>query len=266
MDNPVEQRAPDDAASELARLHQLVDELHGAIRARDDFIAIAAHELRNPLTPILGLAELALASVRAAEGTVPPRVTTILEKMQFAVQEFIKRATRLLDVTRIDSGNFQLNPATTNLSALVISVAHRYEDKAAHGQNSLTLDIEDAVTGEWDHLAVEQVVENLLSNALKFGTGKPVTVRVRWSGESACVEVQDLGIGMQPEQQARIFGRFEQVMTQHQGGGFGIGLWVSARLVAAMNGRLIVSSRLGEGSTFTAMLPLEPPKPDRPAI
>ncbi|WP_428492403.1 sensor histidine kinase [Rhodopila sp.] len=241
----------------------IVDDLRLAVRARDDFIVIAAHELRNPMTPIQGFAELALASARRAEATCPPRLTALLEEMQGAVQEFIERATNLLDIGRIEADNLQLNPSAIDLSVLVISVVERYELKAAHGNSPLTHDIAEGIFAELDHLAVGQVIENLLSNALKFGTGKPVTVRLRSDGQSACLQVQDLGIGMRPDQQARIFGRFEQVLTQHRGSGFGIGLWVAARLVKAMSGRLFVASHPGMGSTFTVMLPLEPPNPDQ---
>ncbi len=90
-----------DVAAELAELRQEVAELRQAVRARDDFIAIAAHELRNPMTPILGVAELALAAAQASKGSCPPRVTVLLERMQLLVLDFIKRSTRLLDVSRI---------------------------------------------------------------------------------------------------------------------------------------------------------------------
>jgi two-component system OmpR family sensor kinase len=107
------------------------------------------------------------------------------------------------------------------------------------------------------------VVENLLSNALKFGAAKPVVIRLRSDGQEAQLDVQDHGIGMSPEQQNRIFGRLEQVVSHHRGSGFGVGLWVANRLVSAMDGRITVSSRPGEGSTFTVTLPLSPPTLDR---
>jgi two-component system, OmpR family, sensor kinase len=103
---------------------------------------------------------------------------------------------------------------------------------------------------------VEQVVDNLVSNAVKFGAGKPVTVRLRSDGRAACLEVRDSGIGMSVDQQERIFGRFEQIVARHDGSGFGLGLWIASRLVAAMDGRITVSSRPGEGSSFAVMLPL----------
>jgi two-component system, OmpR family, sensor kinase len=255
--------ASDDASSELAALRQQVEELRQAVRARDDFIAIAAHELRNPMTPLLGVADLALAAAHAAEDTCPPRVTILLERMQLIVRDYVQRATRLLDVSRIHAGNLRLEPSATDLSAIVLSVSQRYQVAATRGRSPLDFDIADAVRGVWDRLAVEQIADNLLSNALKFGVGQPVTLRLRSDECSARLEVQDRGIGMTPNQQARIFGRFEQVVSQHQGGGFGIGLWVVNQLVGAMGGGITVSSRLGEGSTFTVTLPLTPANPER---
>ena len=119
------------------------------------------------------------------------------------------------------------------------------------------------ISGNLDPLAVEQVIDNLVSNAVKFGAGKPVTVRLRSDQRVACLEVQDRGIGMSVDQQKRIFGRFEQIVASHDGSGFGLGLWIASRLVAAMDGRITVSSHPGEGSTFTVMLPLVPADRDR---
>lgn len=232
-----------------------VDELRKLLRAKDDFIAIAAHELRNPMTPIIGVAELALIAAHKAGDSCPPRVTVLLERLQKLVQDYIKRATRLLDINRVEAGNLELKPTAVDLSELVRTIAEKYGAAAAHQSCRLEHDIQPGIGGVWDPLAVEQVVENLASNALKFGLGKPVALRL-WSEHGAVwLEVRDHGIGMSAEQQGRIFGRFEQIITNHKGSGFGIGLWVANRLAMAMNGRISVSSRPGEGSTFTVMLP-----------
>ena len=262
MRSLLEQVASDAAASELAELRQQVAELRQAVRARDDFIAIAAHELRNAMTPIMAAADLALNAARTSERICPPRVITVLERMQLAARNFIERSTRLLDFGRIEAGNLRLEPSPTDLSTLVSTVTQSYEVTAARGRSRLDLDVQASVVAVVDRLAVEQVVENLLSNAFKFGIGQPVTLRLRSDDRSARLDVQDRGIGVAPDQQARIFGRFEQVVAQHRGSGFGVGLWVADRLVAAMGGRITVSSRLGEGSTFTVALPLAPPEPD----
>jgi signal transduction histidine kinase len=251
-----------DTASE-AVWRQRVEALRQAVRARDDFIAIAAHELRNPMTPIIGLAEAALIALRDGKGASPSRVTTLLELLQRAAQDFIRRATRLLDVGRIESGNLQLDPSQIDLSELVRSVVQRYAVLAAHSRTTLELEVENGISGRWDRLAAEEIIENLLSNALKFGMGRPVILQLRSDGDSALLKVQDYGLGMTPDQQTRIFGRFEQVMGQHRGSGFGVGLWVASRLATAMGGRIAVSSQPGQGSTFTVTLPLALPQPDR---
>ena len=263
VDDPPVSCAPDGAAVEMARLREIVEEQRLAIRARDDFIAIAAHELRNPMTPILWIAQIALADAIQAEGTCPPRIRVLLEQMKVVVEKFIKRATKLLDVGRIESGNLRLEPSETDVSALTTAVARRYAVEAARGGSPLELDIENGVVGFLDAMAFEQVVENLLSNALKFGIGKAVTLSLRSDGRSVKLDVQDRGFGMDLEQQSRIFGRFEQVVTHHTGGGFGIGLWVASRLVAAMKGQIAVSSDLGQGATFSVTLPLGNPEPER---
>lgn len=261
--DPPEQADLDVAASELAELRQQVAELRETVRARDDFIAIAAHELRNPMTPIMAVAELALKTARDAEGSFPPLVTTLLERMELLAEDFIQRSIRLLDVSRIASGNLRLLPSTTALSSLVRSVAQKYDAIAARNHSAVELDVEDGISGVLDPLAVEQVIENLLSNALKFGIGEPVTLRLRSNGRSARLDVQDRGIGMSSEQQASLFVRFEQVVAQHRGAGFGIGLWLANRLIMAMEGRIDVSSCMSRGSTFSVTLPLSPLSSDQ---
>jgi two-component system, OmpR family, sensor kinase len=121
-----------DTSSEFASLRRQVEALREAVRARDDFILIAAHELRNPMTSLSGLTELALAAARNTRATCPPRVTILLERLQQAVQEYIGRATRLLEVSRIEAGNLQLEPRPVDLSQLVLTIVRKYEGAAAH--------------------------------------------------------------------------------------------------------------------------------------
>jgi signal transduction histidine kinase len=243
------------AADANSALLGLVEDLRQAVRARDDFVAIAAHELRNAMTPIEGVAELSLIAARDAKLICPPQLMALLERMQRLVEDFLRRATKLLDVSRLETGNLRLEPAVTDLSSVVLSVARRYAVIAARKGSSLIIEIEDGIFGLWDPLAVEQIVDNLLANAIKFGMNKPVTLRLRSNKQSAWLEVGDCGMGMRPDQQADIFGRFEQAVTQHRGSGSGIGLWVVNCLVAAMNGQLSAESRVGEGSNFTVELP-----------
>ncbi len=237
-------------------LLQQIEALKRELQAREDFIAIAAHELRNPMTPLLGISQLAVSVARKAKPPVPLPLLSLLERMQSAIQDFVDRATRLLDLSRINAGNLQLTPVPVDLSATLGAIAAKYETIAARRGCTLQLRASPGVTAVLDPLAFTQIVENLLANAFKFGAGKPVSMRLEQTNGTARLMIQDAGIGMTPEQQAHIFGRFEQVSAPPLGGGLGIGLWLTHRLVAAMNGRISVASKAGRGSTFTVHLPL----------
>jgi two-component system OmpR family sensor kinase len=241
--------------ADSAELFEMVEDLRQAIHARDDFVAIAAHELRNSMTPIDGVVGLALGVVRDTKSTCPAHLTVLLERMQRLVDDFIQRAAWLLDVGRLESSNLRLEPSLTDLSTLARSVADRYEVLAARKGSSLVLEIEDGISDLWDPLAMEQIIENLLVNAIKFGMSRPITLQLRSDKQSVWLDVKDCGMGIPPDQRAAIFGRFEQATTQHRGSGFGLGLWIVSRLVAAMNGQIFVASQPGEGSNFTIELP-----------
>ena len=237
---------------------RLISELRDAVRARDEFIAIAAHELRNPMTPVL-LRVSTLASMARKPGTSPETLASGLEDLRAFVQNYVKRATTLLDVSRITTGKLRLDPQPVGLSDLLRRVCKEAEPIARHVGSALRLDIPDGIHGRWDPLAVEQVVENLLSNALKFGAGKPVEIMLSSEGEQVRLVIRDNGSGISQGDQARIFERFERALTGAKGSGFGVGLWLVGQLVDAMGGKVAVDSAVGAGSTFIVTLPLEPP-------
>lgn len=112
------------------------------------------------------------------------------------------------------------------------------------------------LVGKWDRLRIEQIITNLVSNALKFGQGKEVVVSATSDGESARIQVVDSGIGLSPEDQVRIFQKFERAVPVRHFGGFGLGLWVVRQIVEALGGTISVESEPGRGSTFTVELPL----------
>jgi two-component system OmpR family sensor kinase len=244
---------PDDEM--LILLQAELDHLRNALQARDDFIAIAAHELRNPMTPLLGLSHLALNAARKATPPVSPSLLSLLERMSLAIQDFVDRATRLLDLSRINAGNLQLRPTEVDLSAILHTIAAKYEDPLLRKGSPLSTNVEPGVKAWLDPLAFTQIVENLLSNAFKFGNSQPVELRLARTAEGVLLSVADSGIGISAEQQRHIFGRFEQAAPPPLGGGIGVGLWLTGRLVAAMKGRITVVSHAGQGATFTVQLP-----------
>jgi signal transduction histidine kinase len=235
---------------------RLIEELREALRARDEFVAIAAHELRNPMTPILMQVGMLLTAARNPDRCRPDVMVPRAEVLEQAVQEFVRRATTLLDVSRIAAGNLRIEPAEVDLSAVVRRVVDRAKVAARMARCRIEAELSDGVVGIWDRLAVEQVAENLLSNAIKFGAGKPVSVDLRADGQAARLVVRDRGIGISEEDRVRIFQRFERAVAKREHGGFGIGLWLANQMVEAMGGRIEVESMPGEGSSFMVRLPL----------
>lgn len=241
----------------IEELHQRIEDLRAAVQARDDFIAIAAHELRNPMTPIASQIDLLLAAVRRGESRAV--VLDRLERLEFYIRHYIRRATTLLDISRATSGEIRLEPARLDLSELVRSTVQGYALMADRARCPLALNVPDGVVGVWDRLAIEQVLDNLLSNALKFGAGQAIGVDLAAEGSGVWVTVRDRGPGISAEDQARIFGRFEQAVGHRQHGGFGIGLWLVQRLVSAMGGQITVESQPGNGCAFVVALPWRMP-------
>lgn len=231
---------------------RIVEELRAAIAARDEFIAIAAHELRNPMTPIVGQVQLLVS--RARREQVSPTLLRGLELLERAVDHYVQRATTLLEITRLNAEQVRLEPTTFDLCELVSDCVRKYEQLAARAGSTLHCEIDPPVTGVWDRLATEQTFDNLVSNAIRYGDGKPVRIEVASDSEWVVVRVIDHGIGIAPEDRERIFERFERV-SGARSGGFGIGLWLSRKLVEAQAGMLELESEPDVGSTFIVRLP-----------
>jgi two-component system, OmpR family, sensor kinase len=232
---------------------RLIEELRAAVAARDEFIAVAAHELRNPMTPIMGQVQLLLS--RARREHVSHSLISGLEMLETAVDHYVRRATTLLEITRLNAERIQLQPTSFDLCELVRDCVRKYEQMAARAGSQLHCLADQPVLGTWDRLATEQVLENLMSNAIRYGDGKPVTVDVDANEQRVVLRVVDNGIGIAPADRDKIFERFEQGSAAPRSGGFGIGLWLSKKLVHAQGGALQVESELGQGSTFIVSLP-----------
>lgn len=232
---------------------RLIEELRAAIAARDEFIAVAAHELRNPMTPIVGQVQLLLS--RARRERVSESLISGLEMLETAVDHYVRRATTLLEITRLNAEKIQLQPTSFDLCELVRECVRKYEQMAARAGSSLRYQADQSLRGTWDRLATEQVLDNLVSNAIRYGDGKPVSVELAADVDRVELRVIDGGIGIAPADRTKIFERFEQGSVAPRSGGFGIGLWLSNKLVQAQGGALHVESELGQGSTFVVSLP-----------
>ncbi|WNZ62628.1 HAMP domain-containing sensor histidine kinase [Myxococcus sp. MxC21-1] len=161
----------------------------------------------------------------------------------------------LLDVSRIHAGRLELNPEPLDLGALVREVAERFEPELAGAGTHLTLTLPLEAHGHWDRLRLDQVLTNLVSNAMKYGRGNPVQVALSSTETHVRLDVRDAGIGIPPEHLPRLFHRFERAVSGRDYSGVGLGLWIVREVVEAMGGHVTVSSELGVGSTFTVVLP-----------
>ena len=177
---------------------------------------------------------------------------------------FVRRATTLLDVKRLATGNFHVDRDVVSLSDVVSDVVRDLATEAERAGCELRLSIEPGVIGTWDWVALEQITMNLMSNAIKYGAGHPVETSVTSTGEDATIEVRDHGAGISEVDRSRIFERFERaVVPRGSKPGFGLGLWITRQLLVAHRGEITVESRPGVGSVFTASLPRaihEPPR------
>jgi chemotaxis family two-component system sensor kinase Cph1 len=233
--------------------------LEAAVRSRDDFLSVASHELRTPVTTL----GLLLESLRRAldRGQVPAdRVLGRLDVALKQVQRLNHLMGELLDVSRITAGRLSLDVTEVDLVAVARAVVERFEQAASASGIQITLCADAPVRGRWDELRVDQVLTNLLSNALKYGLGQPVHVRVAVEGGRAVVRVEDRGAGVPEDALERIFERFERASGAGKATpGLGLGLWIVRQLVERHGGDVRVDSRPGHGSTFTVTLPLEAP-------
>ncbi|MBN1204851.1 MAG: DUF4118 domain-containing protein [Myxococcaceae bacterium] len=241
---------------ENARLYQKAQE---AIRLRDEFLSIASHELKTPLTPLsLKLHMLGREAQRHPDSPLRRAVEDYVATGSRQVKKLTELVNDLLDVARISGGRLRLELEEVELGALVREIVKRHEPEAARLGSCLALDVREPVTGHWDRLRLEQVITNLVDNAIKYGAGKPIHLQLREEAGTARLHVRDEGIGIAPEHLARIFDRFERAVSDRHYGGLGLGLYITRTLVEAMGGSIHVESTPGQGATFTVVLPCRP--------
>jgi PAS domain S-box-containing protein len=240
-------------AIDNARLYRQSQE---AIRSREEFLSIASHELKTPLTSLqLHIQGLVRRARKDPKGSIPAQnILETFDQLEQQSRRLAKLVNDLLDVSRITAGRLQLILEPIDLVELVRITGSRFEEAFAARNTGLQVEADGSIMGRWDRLRLEQVLTNLLSNALKYGEGKPVTLRTWAAGERAFISVQDRGLGIKPEFLERIFKPFERGETSVNYGG--LGLFISRQIVEAHKGTIEVHSRPGEGSMFTVVLPV----------
>lgn len=235
---------------------RLYHEAQAAILARDEFLSIASHELKTPLTALQLQVDMLLRIVQQGGSKAAPE--RVLRKLKLADQQIGRLAdliNDLLDVARIRKGRIDVRLAEGDLARMIRDVVASFEEQIALAECPLLLTIDEPVVACWDRARVEQIVTNLLSNAIKYGPGKPIEISLRADETSAQIRVRDHGIGIAPENLERIFVRFERAVSVDHYGGLGLGLYIVHHIVEALGGTIRVASEPGAGSTFTVTLP-----------
>ncbi|HET6922156.1 MAG TPA: PAS domain-containing sensor histidine kinase, partial [Anaeromyxobacteraceae bacterium] len=237
---------------ERARLYRQAQE---EVRRRDEFLSVASHELRTPVAALqLQLQMLYRVAAREA-APLPPVLVDKVEALERQTRRLTVLVNELLDVSRMRLGRLELRLEELDLAELARDSLRQLEGELSRSGSRIALRADAPATGRWDRLRLEQVVTNLLVNAAKFGEGRPIAVTVQAEAGLARLAVADQGIGISPEHQDRIFGRFERAASPEHYGGLGLGLYIAREIVEAHGGHIRVASAPGLGSTFTVELP-----------
>jgi len=241
----------------LRELNQTQAELQRSLRMRDEFMSLVAHELRTPLNTLF--LEAQMRSLQLKRGTLasiqPEQFDAMIKRDERQIKAMIRLIDDMLDVSRMRSGQLSIRPGQVELMNLLERVVSDLSLQAAATGCTLSLAPHPPVQGCWDEFRIEQVVVNLLTNALRYGGGQPVEVSVQYAENVVRIHVRDEGKGIAPQDLERIFEPYERGARNGEPKGLGLGLYISRQLAVSHGGELRVTSKPGEGSTFTLILP-----------
>ena len=238
-------------------LQQTQLELQRALKMRDDFMSMVAHELRTPLNTLHVEAQLRKLQLDRgiAEAFTPEKIRAMVERDSRQIQSMIRLIGDMGDVSRIQSGKLSIRRTPVDLARLLQRIVGDLAQQAEAAGCSISLQAPSQIICECDEIRVEQIVINLLTNALRYGGAQPVEVRLTELEAEVEIAVHDRGLGIAPEEQQRIFEKFERGGTKAASEGLGMGLFIARELADAHGGSLQVVSKLGEGATFSLRLP-----------
>lgn len=233
-------------------------DLQQALKARDEFLSIASHELKTPLTSLKIQFQLLDREGRKGNQEIysKGKVDHSTEKALRLVSRLDRLIEDMLDVARIRTGKLTVHKERINVTSLVKDVIERMQDTfLSHTGDKIDFQVEDDCFAAVDPMRMEQVLTNLLQNSLKYGSGKKVQVALKSDGHSLTISINDQGIGIPPELQDKIFHAFERGVNANEVSGLGLGLFISQQIVKDHNGKIWVDSEMGKGSTFHVQFP-----------
>ncbi|MBB5368263.1 MULTISPECIES: hybrid sensor histidine kinase/response regulator [unclassified Janthinobacterium] len=242
----------------LQELRTTQAELQRSLRMRDEFMSMVAHELRTPLNTLFLETQMRTLNLERDNlaAFAPDKLQKMVERDGRQIRSMVRLIDDMLDVSRISSGKLSIRREPVDLSSLVRRLADDLSPYAASTGSTLAVQALEQVSGYWDAFRVEQIVVNLISNALRYGEGQPVEISLAATQNSAVIEVRDHGIGISGKDQERIFDAFERVVQHDRSGGLGLGLFITKQLVDAHGGAITLQSQPGHGALFSVTLPL----------
>ena len=247
--------------------HDARTEAEHAIHGRDEFISIASHELKAPITAIKMKIQLLNRQLeKNLEDLDSQKLMASMGKLDKDADRLIVLINRLLDITRIQAGKLELNLELVNLSDVIQGIIESHAPQLEASKCQVDTDIDMNIVGYWDRSRIEQVIVNLLTNAMKFGAQKPIKIIVKSEKGVAKISVKDCGKGIAPEFKEKIFERFERGDVSEGIQGLGLGLYIVRQILEAHRGHISVESVLGSGSTFIVELPENLPDHPSPPI
>jgi signal transduction histidine kinase len=234
------------------RVETRTQELNHAVSARDQFLSVASHELKTPLTSMK--LQNAIRSKAIQKKDLEYFSFEKLEIMAKKDDQQLSRLVRLvddmLDISRITAGKLTMRLEEFNLLETVKEVVDRLQAQALAAGTKITVEGQNSLIVRWDSYRIEQVLTNLLTNAIRYGEGKPVKIELSAEGPKTAITVRDSGMGISENDRQRIFDRFERAVSPNEVPGLGLGLFIAKEIVEAHGGTLSVESSLGQGSAF----------------
>ena len=246
----------------LTERDQALLESREALHTRDEFMSIASHELKTPLTSLhlqLQMMRRSLTRAQAPDSDAALLLSRLEHSLTVCERQsgnLTRLLNELLDLTRVRLGKLELAISQTDLVKVIRDVIERFKIEIEQKGVLIQLDLPPQLIGPWDPLRIDQIVTNLVSNAIKYGKSRPVKIKATQDQDSVRLVIRDQGIGIDQEQQGKIFERFERAISSTQITGLGLGLYITRQIVAAHGGSISVESELGQGSTFTCVLPV----------
>lgn len=240
------------------QVRELLKHQERALQQRDEFLSIASHELKTPITTLKLQSQLTKTLLSKGDKSVyqPERIDKLIGSIERQTERLARLVDDMLDISRLDNKKLRITPEDCNLSEIVTQVLDTFAQQFQAVGCVVSSRLDPQICGSWDRYRIEQVIANLFTNSIKYGARNPVRVEVSREPLFAVLKVTDKGLGISKEDQERIFHRFERAVSKDNISGLGLGLFIAKEIIEMHKGFISVDSEIDKGSTFTVRLPI----------